>query len=82
MKKKKSILSSNVENKSENKDKFYDIKKEISNHIRSLRRQIDQYLIKNRKQAFFKNKIRFYDKEQVLYDAEINFHQIKYMQRW
>lgn len=42
-----------------------------------MRRQIDQFLIKNRKQAFFKNKIRFYDKEQVLYDAEINFHQIK-----
>lgn len=77
MKKKKSILSSNVDNKPENKDKFIDIKKEISNHIRSLRRQIDQYLIKNRKQAFFKNKIRFYDKEQILYDAEINFHQIK-----
>ena len=64
---------------SDNKYKkdFLSINKSISNTIRSIRRQIDKYLLNNKQKPVFNHNIRFYDKEEILYDAEINFHQIK-----
>lgn len=59
------------------KNEFATLNKDISDLIRSLRRQIDKYLVKNSLPPHFGNYIRFYDKEELLYDAEINFHQIK-----
>ena len=67
------------ETKSTNKYKedFITINRTISNTIRSIRNQIDKYLLKNKQKPVFGHNIRFYDKEEILYDAEINFHQIK-----
>ncbi len=59
------------------KTEFASLNKEISDLIRSLRRQIDKYLVKNSLSPHFGNYIRFYDKEELLFDAEINFYQIK-----
>ena len=73
----KKRFESNISNNPKHKEKFIVIRKEISNLIKDLRRKIDQYLIKNRKPVFFGTKIRHYDKEEFLYDAEINFYQIK-----
>jgi len=66
-----------AEKSDEYKSDFFELRKEISNIIRDLRKQIDQYLIKNNYPVVFGNKIRFYDKEEFLYDAEINFYQLK-----
>jgi hypothetical protein len=59
------------------KIEFTKINKEISDLIRSVRRQIDKYLLNNNLPPYFGNNIRFYDKEEFLFDAEINFYQIK-----
>ena len=59
------------------KVEFTKINKEISDLIRSVRRQIDKYLLSNNLSPYFGNNIRFYDKEEFLFDAEINFYQIK-----
>eukprot|EP00340_Litonotus_pictus_P001085 CAMPEP_0170516848 /NCGR_PEP_ID=MMETSP0209-20121228/2972_1 /TAXON_ID=665100 ORGANISM="Litonotus pictus, Strain P1" /NCGR_SAMPLE_ID=MMETSP0209 /ASSEMBLY_ACC=CAM_ASM_000301 /LENGTH=667 /DNA_ID=CAMNT_0010801909 /DNA_START=57 /DNA_END=2056 /DNA_ORIENTATION=+ len=69
--------ASNISENPTFKPEFLEIRKDISNLIRSLRRNIDQYLIKNGVPPYFGNKIRFYDREEFLYDSEINFHQIK-----
>lgn len=70
-------IEMNAQEKLNESKQNLEIRKEISDIIRGLRRQIDQYLLKNNKPIYFGNRIRFFDKEEFLYDAEINFHQIK-----
>lgn len=77
LKSRKQRLEASVSSSSQFKSDFTKINNEISELIRSIRRQIDKYLIKNNHPIFFGNNIRFYDKEELIYDAEINFYQIK-----
>lgn len=74
---KKNRLSVKAGEENKHQPKLFEIRKEISGLIRDIRRLIDQYLMKNRKPIFFGRNIRFYDREDVLFDSEINFHQIK-----
>jgi hypothetical protein len=49
----------------------------ISEIVRNLRRRIDQGLIKMRKHPVFGSNYRFYEEEEFMLDAEIEFHKIK-----
>ena len=68
IKTRKQRLESSMSQK--HKVEFASLNKEISDLIRSIRRQIDKYLVKNSLPPHFGNYIRFYDKEELLYDAE------------
>jgi len=77
LKSRKERLEGSISLSSQYKSDFTRISKEISNLIRSIRRQIDKYLMKNNHPVYFGNNIRFYDKDELVYDAELNFYQIK-----
>jgi hypothetical protein len=49
----------------------------ISDLVRTLRRKIDQQLIKNRKHPAFGANYKNYNDEELLIDADIEFHKIK-----
>jgi len=74
---KKNRLTVKVGEENKHQSNLFEVRKQISELIRDIRRLIDQYLMKNRKPIFFGRNIRFYDREDVLFDSEINFHQIK-----
>lgn len=77
LKSKERRMEVSVGKRIESSEESLEVRKEITSIIRSLRRQIDQYLVKNKKPIYFGTRVKFFDKKEFLYDAEINFHQIK-----